>query len=154
MTRIPVIIGLALAAVAAWGQQIYKWVDEKGVTHYTATPPPAGKAQVMKAAPAGPSSDAGAGKAAQKSWQEQEIEFRQRRVEAEEAERKQKAQASREVALRRACASARADLASLQLERPMYRVDERGDRRYIEDHERAELIRRTEQIVQRDCAAN
>ncbi len=36
-------IAACLPAFAA--AQMYKWVDEKGVTHYSETPPPSGKAQ-------------------------------------------------------------------------------------------------------------
>ena len=40
--RPPLVIGLilAFAASAAWAQQIYRWVDEKGRVHLTDTPPP------------------------------------------------------------------------------------------------------------------
>ncbi|MBI4204875.1 MAG: DUF4124 domain-containing protein [Betaproteobacteria bacterium] len=153
MTRLLLLIGLASLPLAGWGQ-IYKWVDEKGVTHYTETPPPGGKGQVIRTQPRSPLPDAPNVNPAVKTWQEQEIEFRQRRVEAEETERKRQANASRDMALRRACAGARADLENLRMERPIVRIDERGERRYIEDKERAELIRRTEQIIQRDCPAN
>lgn len=33
-------VGLMLCVGAASGQQLYKWVDEKGVVHYSDTPPP------------------------------------------------------------------------------------------------------------------
>jgi len=40
--RPPLVIGLilAFAASAAWAQQIYRWVDDKGRVHLTDTPPP------------------------------------------------------------------------------------------------------------------
>lgn len=153
MARLLLLIVLAGLSPAGWGQ-VYKWVDEKGVTHYTETPPPDGKGQKIKVSPRSADPDAAKANPGAKSWQEQEIEFRQRRVEAEEAARKQEANAIRERAVRRACVAARADLENLRMQRPIVRIDERGERRYIEDKERAELIRRTEQAIQRDCPAN
>ena len=54
--RRPLVIGLilALAASAAWAQQIYRWVDDKGRVHVTDTPPPPSARGVQKStAPAG-----------------------------------------------------------------------------------------------------
>jgi hypothetical protein len=146
--RIALLLALAGLPQLGWAE-IYKWVDEKGVTHYTATPPPSGKAERLKTPAQAP---AGSGSApAAKSWQEKEIEFRQRRVEEEAQQQKEAASAARAAALRRACIAARVDLENLRMQRPIYRVDQRGERRFIEDKERAELIRKTEQAIQKDC---
>jgi hypothetical protein len=152
MSRLLLLIGLAGLSLMGWGQ-IYKWVDENGVTHYTATPPTGAKGRVIKTPPRTPAADTANGTPAPKTWQEQEIEFRRRRVEAEEAGRKEKVNAEREMARRRSCAGVRADLEHLRMQRPIVRIDERGERRYIEDKERAELIRKTEQLLQKDCPA-
>lgn len=47
------IIGLvlALAASAAWAQEIYRWTDNRGRVHLTDTPPPPGAKDVQKARP-------------------------------------------------------------------------------------------------------
>jgi hypothetical protein len=39
---------LAFFSVAALGVTFYKWVDEEGVTHYSETPPPGRKVQLME----------------------------------------------------------------------------------------------------------
>jgi len=39
-------LGLMLAAGVAPAQQLYKWVDDKGVVHYSDTPPPAKEKRV------------------------------------------------------------------------------------------------------------
>jgi hypothetical protein len=44
--RTPVLIALMALAAAASAQQMYKWVDEKGRTQYTDTPPPASAKKV------------------------------------------------------------------------------------------------------------
>ncbi len=49
MKRTPILVALALAAAASGAlAQFYRWVDEKGVTHYSASPPPGQKAQEIR----------------------------------------------------------------------------------------------------------
>ena len=68
------ILVLPLLAVATLAAPIYKWVDEKGVTHYSEKPPPKQKVQEIQVQPAPPAAGAESGKSAAKSWQEQELE--------------------------------------------------------------------------------
>ena len=139
-------LALELAAPAI-GQQIYKWVDDRGVTHYTTTPPPGGKAQPMKVQPP-PAAKPAAGA---KSWQEQEAEFRARQVEREEAQRKQE-QAERGAAQRRAaCASAQRDLRIVQEQSRIFTLDEKGERQYMEDAQRAEIARKARAFLDQEC---
>lgn len=51
------VIALVFAAPVA-AAQVYKWVDEDGVTHYTQQPPPGGEAQVIDPNVAQPTSAA------------------------------------------------------------------------------------------------
>src|SRR4029078_3090911 len=55
--RVALSLWVALCAAPA-AAQMYKWVDEKGVTHYSEKPPPWRKAQQMQSAPAAPSAAA------------------------------------------------------------------------------------------------
>jgi hypothetical protein len=141
---------LLAAAVVGWaltahGQQIYKWVDDKGVTQYTTTPPPTGKAQAIKTAPASPAPAA-------KTWQEQEIEFRARQVERAEAEHKEK-RAQQDAARRHAaCVAAQRDLRNLKEQRPVYTQDEKGERQYLDDTQRAGAERKVRDFVERECS--
>jgi Domain of unknown function (DUF4124) len=51
------LLSLALLSLAASAQQIYKWTDDKGVTHYSENPPPnvkATKAGIRAVNPAAP----------------------------------------------------------------------------------------------------
>ena len=82
--RLRALLGAALGAalvVAPCAAQavLYKWVDEKGHTHYGETPPPGVKA--VEVAPAEPQSSQ------PKSLQEQEREFQKRRLERLEREK-------------------------------------------------------------------
>lgn len=57
MMRRSILVALVLMA-AAFGvlAELYKWVDEKGVTHYTESPPPGKKAQELRNNTSSPSS--------------------------------------------------------------------------------------------------
>jgi hypothetical protein len=142
-----VLVGLAQPAA---GQQIYKWVDDKGVTQYTTTPPPGGKAQTIRAQPA-----TGKPGAEPRSWKDQEIEFRARQVERAEAEHKQQQaenRARQEAARRReSCINAHRNIQSLQEQRPVYAMNEKGERQYLDDAQRAEAARKAKAFVDREC---
>ena len=64
--------------------QVYKWVDEKGTTHYGERPPPGKKAREVQQRLANPGP--APGKQAQPNWTEKELEFRGRRIESERGE--------------------------------------------------------------------
>src|SRR5271167_1490750 len=63
MKKSSILLALILAVNAAGLRaQMYKWVDEKGVMHYTETPPPGKAVLPMQAAPRPPSAAQPAGK--------------------------------------------------------------------------------------------
>ncbi|MBE0626719.1 MAG: DUF4124 domain-containing protein [Burkholderiales bacterium] len=126
--------------------QVYKWVDEKGMIHYGEHPPQGTKSRELEQRLANPAP--GPGSAAQPSWQEKELEFRARRIEAEQAEARQQQQESAD---RQACEQARDRLALLKLARRTYRLDEKGERVYQSDEERLALIAQQERLLAQRC---
>lgn len=124
---------------------MYKWVDEQGRTHYGEHPPQGGKAQEVQQRLANPGP--APGKAAEPDWKAKDLEFRGRRIEAEQAEAKQKQQ---EAAQLHACNQARDQLAQMRMARGVYRLNEQGERVYQSDEERRSSMARLEaQIAQR-----
>ena len=152
------ILALALGCYAGgYAQaQIYKWVDEKGVTQYGSSPP-LGKGQKVIDTPAAGASNKLDAKNRPLSVQEQEIDFRVRRAEAAEKQRKE--EVARNAELRRAaeqresCIKAREDLQALMEQRPIYSLNERGEREYLPDNDRPRAIEGAKRIVARDCPA-
>jgi hypothetical protein len=139
---------LFLAAVIPDAAALYKWVDEKGVTHYTEEPPPDRKATKVeiKPSPAGP-------RAADSpdDWKQREYEFRKKRLDKEQAEETEKLKTQREAAGRRnRCLRAQRALDILQ-SRPIYRTNERGERVYIEDKERAKETEEWREVARENC---
>jgi hypothetical protein len=126
--------------------QVYKWVDEKGVTHYGERPPQGKSAQEVEQRLANPGP--APGKAAQPSWKEQDLEFRRRRIETEQADAKTR---QREASQKQACNQARDQLAQMKSARRVYRLDEKGERVFQSDDERNASIARLEQLVSENC---
>jgi hypothetical protein len=128
--------------------QIYKWVDDQGVTHYGARPPQGQNARPLGTAPA-----AGPAKTTPKpesstDWQNQDIEFQKRRIQRErEAEREQKEAKEKE----RRCIIARDDLRQLQTVERLYDLNDKGERIYLDDATRKAEIERTQEIISRNC---
>jgi len=144
---------LLLAAAAALGEAIYKWVDARGVTHYGSTPPDGVAAQRVAAPPALNASQAAlAASASQRLREESErigrdlAQSRMRDASTADAER-------RALQERRArCALARAQVQALETGGPVYRRDARGERIYLPDSERDAEIARWRSTAQADCA--
>lgn len=138
-----VLLALLLLPLAAAAQTMYKWVDEKGVTHFSESPPPDGKAAKIEVKPGGneaPRSD---------DWKQRDLESRQRRaakeaVDSEAQKREQQLRAPR-------CSEARRQLDGLKNSRRMYRTDPKGERVYVEDTERPALVERWEQEARKYC---
>jgi hypothetical protein len=147
--RINIQIQLALCvlcvALAPASAQVYKWVDEKGTTHYGARPPQGRKAQEVEQRLANPGP--APGKDSEPDWKAKDLEFRGRRIEAEQAEAKQKQQ---ETANRQACNQARDHLAQMKIARGVYRLNDQGERVYESDEQRrAGMAQLEAQIAQR-----
>jgi hypothetical protein len=128
------LLALALPASA----DMYKWVDEKGVTHYSESPPPEGTQSKKLDLPVTPPSAPAAKPQSPEDWKAREAEFRRRQLQKENAEQAEKAQGERSAEVRKArCTEAQRRLDLLNAGRPLYRVNEKGERVYMEDPDRA-----------------
>ena len=120
------VLGMTLAVAPAWAQ-LYKWVDERGVTHYGEKPPASGGAPVTLRDPTGGPKEqpkqqaAPAPRAARKTetdLQRQEREFQRRQErrdqEAAEERRRQEQARSSESSRMSECRTATQDLNTMQ----------------------------------------
>jgi hypothetical protein len=128
--------------------QVYKWVDENGVTHYGERPPQGQKASPVAATPsAGPSPSQAKPQGAQ-DWQDQNIDFQRRRIQRkQQAEREQQDAATRQ----RRCNLAKDDLQQMESVERLYDLNEKGERVYLGDAERKAEIERARQYIARNC---
>lgn len=151
--NLPLLI-LTLLPVVALGSTIFKWVDEKGVTHYSETKPTTQEAREIRAQPSSPAA-AESGKPPRKSWQEQELEFQQRQIDRQQATKKQeeKEEAARREgqARKQGCILARQNLQALEMQRPVYWINEKGERVFLDDETRAVESRKTKMQIETLC---
>ena len=155
---------LALAAASfvaapATAQQLYKYIGPDGKVQYSDRPPADGrKAEAVAGSRAGSVSSgaapaAAAGDAAKagapKSLADQEQAFRKRRLDAEESARKADKLAEEQRARSEACGAIRRELAALQSGARVGRINEAGERVFLEDNG----IQQEAARLQRDMAA-
>jgi hypothetical protein len=138
-----VLLALALLPFAAVAQSIYKWVDEKGVTHFSESPPADGKATKVEVRPTGPE------KPRVDNWRERELESRQRRTQKDVAE--EEARRKEETGRAERCRRARDGLETVTNSRGVYKLDDKGERVYLEDKDRPAAIENWTQEVERNC---
>ena len=141
---------MLLLALTSAHSQVYKWVDSKGVTHYSERPPADGKSKSVELREATPRpTGPGAAAPASASLKDQEIEFRKRQLVRDQAE----ANAAQEKARRdAACKKSRAQLINLQNTPLMYNLNERGERVFMSAAERDASVARYEAEVNRNCS--
>ncbi len=141
------LLSLALLSFAA-AAQMYKWVDEKGVTHYSETLPPDTKGTRVDVKPASgdvpplPPTD----------WKQKELDARQQRIQKEQNEQQQRAQELNQAATRRSrCLQAQRQLSIMQAPRPIYQMNEKGEKVYLEDAQREREIAGWQANVKKYC---
>ena len=144
---------LACAALLAAGPpalgELYKWTDERGVTHYSDKPPAAGKAtRLPDAAPA-------VGGSTGKSWQELDEEFRARQHERDSAQRRaqeeRSAQEAADLKRRGQCRAAYAQKDLFAGRKLVWRYTERGEKVLMSDAERDAEIERLDRFIAQNC---
>ena len=125
------LLGLLLVTAACHAQaQMYKCVDERGVTRYTDSAAPGCKEVAIRGSP--PIS--GSIQAPSEDLARKEAEFRRRQVEREEgAAREQQAAAQR-------CMQLRREQTILATSRRIVRMNEKGEATYVEDAARDQRL--------------
>ena len=137
------------AALGAGAQTMYKWVDEKGVTHFSETPPPDDKtkAKASKVTPkVTPPSNPGSYNP--EAWRAQDSEARKRQVERGKGEQ---AEAKDKEKRQAACNRARSRLSMLQNTQVIYRDNPDGSRSFMSDSERDSEMARARDAAREYC---
>lgn len=111
--------------------QMYKCVDERGVTHYSDKPRPGCKGGEVDIRPIPPPS--GKERASSSDPKGAEHEFQRRQIDRARAD---EADARKQQRQKRRCASLRAEHGLLQSGRAVFQVDDKGERVFMEDAER------------------
>jgi hypothetical protein len=139
------LLSFALLPLAA-AAEMYKWTDEKGRTVYSEQPPPDGKGTKLDIRSA-PGSDA-----APTDWKQKELDARQTRITKEQQEQNQKAQEQNVNSARRNnCLESQRQLNIAQTPRPVFQVNEKGDKVYLDDKDRQREIDGWQANVKKYC---
>ncbi|MFN7645529.1 MAG: DUF4124 domain-containing protein [Burkholderiales bacterium] len=147
---------LVALVVAPDASAQYKWRDENGRLVYSDQPPPTSIPQdaVLQAPGLRPSAErspgttgdgaktsgAGTGSAGVTSAADRELEFRKRRMERTESERKAAEETAKIRQAATACEETRAALRTLESGMRLSRVNESGEREVLDDAQRAARI--------------
>jgi len=158
---------LALAAAGAHAQSLWKWRDASGQLHISdKAPPPGTPAKDILAAPPGgvlpppaalvPKPASGAeGPAASSSGAESALDKKKKAVDQEKAD-KEKAERARleasNAAIRKDnCTRAQGALRTLQAGGRMARMNEKGEREYLDDAARADETKHAQEAIAANC---
>jgi len=128
------LVATCLAALPVQAQ-MYKCVDERGVTHYTDKPPAGCKsAREVDIKPIPPVG--GSVKPRAEDLKREDHDFQRRRADQDRAEAKEKAE------LVKRCQQVRSDIARLSTQRRVVEVNRQGERVFVEDAERERQLER------------
>ena len=163
MKQLSVAIWLALCVALPASGQMYKWVDSDGKVQYSDKPPPSNVKTEKLRAPATPAAGAPAGKqgnaaapkeaakAAPKTLAEEERAFRQRQLDAAQAQEEEarKQTAARDKAEN--CKRANAALANLKMGGRQVRIDGKGERIFLDEQQIAQETANAQQEAAAAC---
>jgi hypothetical protein len=148
-----VLLGLASAAAVGAGGTIYKWTDKEGNVHFTDCPPPPGcKAETVLVQPEPNEQQIRQAQENLGKLLEQQLENAAAREQQRlELERQQIAALQVAVARKRTCVMAQQNLHNLLMNRPVYYIDEKGERVYLDDAAHKAEIERQRQLIRENC---
>lgn len=152
--RLPMIAFALSVSMAGASAQSYRWVDKDGKVGYGDVPPPGAKFTALKAPPASaapPAVPAAAGKDGAKDAAkdakkgpltpvEQEQAYRKRKLEEEEARKKQEETATADTGRKQNCEQAQQTVRQLESGQRIARTDAKGEPYYVEDEQRAKEL--------------
>lgn len=142
---------LALISTIAASADLHRWVDADGRIHYSDLSP-SGQVTEQKTLPgsfAPRTSNAPTPTA--KPLADRELEFRKRRIGAEEARLKEESDRSAVQQQEKNCELATNNLKNLQSGRRIARYDTEGERAFFDDDEKAQRVAETQKSVDEWC---
>ncbi|MBI1396023.1 MAG: DUF4124 domain-containing protein [Betaproteobacteria bacterium] len=149
-TRV-LLFGALLCFTATATAGICRWKDASGQVHYSDTAPPGIQCEGTVHAPAQPAPAASPDSGKRKSYQELDMEFRKRRLDKLEEEKKKEEQRERAEQMKAACDTARSRVAGLQAGGRVAKYDANGEIHYLDDNEIAKELAAAQQAVKDAC---
>lgn len=156
---------LAIAAVGAHAQSLWKWRDASGQMHIGDTPPPPGtpakniisSPSAAAHAPAASSASTTTSTATAASAPESDLDKKKKAADKDKADKDKADRAAadqKNAAIRNDnCTRATNEIAGLQAGNRIAVTNAKGEREYLDDAGRAAEIRRTQDIAASNCGA-
>jgi hypothetical protein len=139
------------AIEAAYAQPFYKWVDDKGATHYTQTPPPqqaVKKVSINTHIPQDSANEI-------KGLNDQSNKLLKATTDQEKAAEIEKKNTSADTERRNknsvACKQIKSNLALLQSGQRLRTMDSKGERSYLTEDQKATQINQETAQIKNDC---
>ncbi len=146
---------LALLAALPVQAQIYQYKDASGKTVISDRPPPAGTAPAKTHSAGGSSTESapanGAAAAAPKPLADREMDFKKRQQEQKEAAEKAQKEQADKAGRKDDCERAQRQLQMLESGERVAVRDDKGERSFMEDNQRAAEIDRTRKFIAENC---
>lgn len=127
-----------------------KWVDENGKVHYSDSPPPDAKVESVRNI-TGKGQEAAPADYSSKSYSQREAELNKARQEKKEASEKSARETAQQQERKQNCAAARENLRALESGTRLVTYDENGEKRYLDDGERAQRLSSAREAVKANC---
>jgi hypothetical protein len=141
---LPILVAALCLALPA-SAQIYQWKDSSGKT-VISDKPPAGQVPARTVNTYGP-----AEAQKQPSLAERELEFRKRQQEAQEKAEKTQKEETAAAEKNQNCQAARRQLQALESGERIALRDEKGERYFMDDAQRAQETERARRFVEAEC---
>ena len=143
-------IALAVAAllvVTVANAEIYQWKDKNGKTIISDKPPTENVVEQKKTS----SDPSTASAATQKTAADRELEFRKRQKESQENTEKTQKEQTAATEKQENCVNARRSLATLESGERVSLRDDKGERYFMDDAQRAQEVAKARQAVEANC---
>lgn len=142
-------MAIVMSTTAAMAAKYYKWVDESGVTHYSAQPPEAGKGEIIRVK-SGQSSDKDA---AMKRLEERRAKLQQDADARNNPKFDPQAEADKRnaEALKKQCENRRKNLKIMTENNRVRMLDENGESRVLPEEERQAKIKEAKDFISENC---
>ncbi len=152
MKQVWLLVAVAMLFSASAGSEIFKWVDKDGNVYYSDLPPSGVDAELIKPLPTPRKGDIIRTQVRTNLLIEQQKASVELRAQEREEKRLQRAIDAQQVAdIENLCFSARQSLDALQMPRPVFSIDAKGERVYVDDELRYSEIARMKSIIAINC---
>mgnify|MGYP001061073417 CR=1 FL=1 len=144
MNKLPLLLALLAGTTAQ--AEIYRWVDENGVTQFSSSPPPEGEAEQVKINPP-PKTDLNVRKQLEADMQELEDE----REDRELAERKQQEEEKKRELAETNCRNAKSNLENLTVATQRLLKMPDGSYQRLTEEQRQEKLQEARKTIDEYC---